>query len=208
MKEKTFLILVIISLILINVFIIIRFYYFKHHEIANEAIYNNTVFNGNDELHSYMLNFSTSILNSNLQLDGIMIKDTLDEIIPLTEAFNRGQKHILVCRFSKTHCESCVNFSIQKVRACVDSIGKDNVMFLGNYRNNRVFNKIIPLYGIEGLKVYNTSSLNIPVEELCYPYYFVLDESLRISNVFVPDKATPHISNNYLRNIQKVFNLK
>ena len=205
MKEKRFLILISFSLFAINIFTLIRFYQLKQLKDAYEAVNYNQENNESDELHSYIVNFTTNILNSNLQLDSVMIKDSLNNIIPLKKAFKSGQKQILVCRFSKTNCESCVNFSIQSLRKWVESIGIENVMFLGNYRNNRLFNRTKPLYGIQDMMVYNTSAFQIPAEELDYPYFFILDSSLRISNVFVPDKATPNITNKYLKNVLKKF---
>lgn len=205
MKERAFLILIIISLIAINGFSLFRFYRFKLQSNKDNAISFKNENRESDELYSYKLNFMTNILNSNLQLDNIMIKDSLNSIIPMKEAFYHKQKQLLVCRFSQTYCESCVNFSILILRTWVDSIGVKNVMFLGNYRNNRIFNRTIPLYGIQGMKVYNGSEINIPAEKLGYPYYFVLDSNLQISNVFVPNKGLPDLTSKYLKNIHKRF---
>jgi len=207
MKEKTFMVLIIISLFVLNIFILIRFYQFKQQANANNAINSNFANSGKDELHSYMLNFTTSILNSNLQLKSVMIKDSSNIIKPLKDVFKNGQKYILVCRFSKMHCESCVSSSIEKLRVWVDSKRIDNVLFLGNYQNNRIFKRTVPLYGIKEMNVFNSPSLNIPIDELGYPYYFVLDNDMRISNIFVPDKGTPNITYKYLTNIQKRFKI-
>ncbi len=206
MKEKTFLVLIIISLLAINGFALLRINKFKQKAMTERAMrYNDE--KEKDELITYKVNFTANILNSNLQLDNIIIKDSLSKIIPLKEIFNSKQKQILVFRFSQLNCESCVNSSIQILRKWVDSIGVKNVLFLGNHRNNKVFRKTIPLYSIQGMKVYNGPAINIPAEELGYPYYFVLDSSLQISNVFVPDKATPSITNKYLEYIKKKFSL-
>jgi hypothetical protein len=203
MKGKSFLILVIVSLLAINAFILIRFYRFRQLHVEYITQYRNI--SEKDELHSYKVNFTTNILNSNLQLDSVMVKDSLNEIFPLEELFKGEKRQMLVCRFSTMHCESCVEFSIQMLRRQIKFIGIENVLFLGNYPNNRVFNKTKPLYGIHNLNVYNAAEFNIPAEELGYPYYFVLDSSLHISNVFVPDKATPNITDKYLESIRKTF---
>ncbi|MBZ4676472.1 MAG: hypothetical protein JG782_1091 [Anaerophaga sp.] len=164
--------------------------------------------NPKDELYSYQLNFTTNLVNSNLQLNGVTLKDTLNNIIPLKQVFLKGQRQILVCRFSKMHCASCVDFVIQLLQNWTDSIGKEKILFLGNHRNNRIFKREIPLYGIQDMNVYNTYTFNIPVEELGFPYYFILDSNLQISNVFIPDKATPNITNLYLKKINEKFNGK
>ncbi len=207
MKEKTFLILVIFSLITINIFILIRFKNLKQQKVLETAKNSNQESIDNDELNLYKVNFTTNILNSNSQLESVTLKDSLNNLIQLKEVFESKQKQILVCRFSQMHCQSCVNSSIQILRSWVDSIGIKNVMFMGKHRNNRIFNRTIPLYGIQGLKIYNVSQMNNPAENLGYPYYFVLDSSLRISNVFVPNKGLVSITNKYLENIKMKFEL-
>jgi hypothetical protein len=79
------------------------------------------------------------------------------------------------------------------------------MLYLGTYRNNRIFNSVKPLYHIQNQHVYNIQSLNIPAEELGYPYYFMLNEDLTISDVFIPDKAFPSITSDYLRMIKKRY---
>ena len=201
MKEKTFYILIIVALLAINGFTLVRFYKIKQQ--SNVLL--NQESNKSDELNSYKINFAVNILNSNYHLDNVIIKDSLNNILSLKELFKDKQEQLLVCRFSQMHCESCVNSSIQILRNRIDSIGTNKVVFLGNHRNNKIFNRVIPLYKIQDMRVYNCPAINIPVEKLGYPYYFILDKNLQISNVFVPDKAKPNITNKYLENICKRF---
>ena len=158
-----------------------------------------------DELQTLKLNLAMNILNSDLQMENIMIKDSLSNTVPVSDVFDESQKYLFVCRFSKLHCESCVNYSIQVLKNWVESIGVENVLFLGDYRNNKIFNKEKPLYGIQDMKTYNAPAFDIPAEELGYPYYFVLDRNLQIINLFIPDKATPNITNEYLKMIKTKF---
>ncbi|PCH68239.1 MAG: hypothetical protein COC06_09920 [Bacteroidales bacterium] len=205
MKEKAPFILILIILIAINSFTLFLYHRLKQKEIEGEIIRVNQVSSLKDIQNTYRLNSKIDILNSCLCVDNVMIKDTVDNKFPINKIFDNLQERVLVCRFSQRHCESCVNSLIQILRNRVDSIGKENVVFLGNHRNNRIFKRTIPLYGIEDLKVYNCPKLSIPVEELGYPYYFILDSRLQISNVFVPDKATPNVTFEYLKNICKKF---
>jgi hypothetical protein len=194
--SKKFLSFIIFSLLAINIHTIVHFYRLKKQ---------NTTVSKNDELHSYKTNFQTNIQNSNHSLEGVTAKDSLNNVFLLNNIFKDNQKQVVICRFSESHCESCVNFSIQLFRRWVDSIGKDNILFLGTYRNNKIFNRTKTVYGIHNLNVYNISKLNIPVEELGYPYYFVLNSDLTILNVFVPDKSTLVITDNYLEMIYKRY---
>jgi hypothetical protein len=199
--NKKLLIFIILSLLAVNVYTLINFHQFKKQNII--VSHQNT--SESDELYSYKINFEANIRNSNIKLNEIAVKDSLSNVLPLKDVLKNGQEQILVCRFSELHCESCVNFSIQLFRQWSDSIGTDNMLFLGTYRNNKIFNRTKPLYDIHNLNVYNIPKLNIPVEEFGYPYYFVLNTDLTISNVFIPDKATPNITNNYLKIINERY---
>ena len=201
MKGKSFLIFIVFSLLAINIYTIVRIYRFKKQNIT---VLSPTV-SKSDELHSYRINFETNIQNNRIRLDETSVKDSLGHVFLLKDVFKNNRDQILACRFSESHCESCVNFSIRLFRSWVDSIGKNNVLFLGAYRNNKLFNRTKRLYGIHPLNVYNFPALNIPAEELGYPYYFVLNSDLTVSDVFVPDKATPSIANNYLKMINKRY---
>ena len=203
--KRSFLVVIIILLIVINLFTLIRFYHLKALLPASKAYSFMQAGDESDERITLGLNFTTNILNSDLQLENILIKDSLGNTQSISEIFDEEQKYLLVCRFSDLHCESCVNYSIKMMNHWIDSIGPNNVLFLGNYKNNRIFNRVKPLYGIRDLRTFNTPAFDIPVEELGYPYYFLLDRNLQIVNVFIPDKATPKISNEYLKNIKTKF---
>jgi hypothetical protein len=44
------------------------------------------------------------------------------------------------------------------------------------------------------MNIANISTLNIPAENIGYPYYFILDNTLTISNLSVPDKGSPEVN--------------
>ena len=204
MKEKTIFTLIIFALIAINGYTLIRFKKLKQQKLISEVKNHLQEIRNNGD-NSYKLNFITNIMNSNLYLSDVMVKDVNNTIIPLLDTFERGQKQLLICRFSQSHCESCVDFSIQFLKERIDIIGRNNLIFLGNHRNNFIFFKTVTMYDIHDLRVYNCPTINIQAEELGFPYYFVLNSDLQISNVFVPDKSEPHIANEYLENIGKRF---
>jgi hypothetical protein len=51
------------------------------------------------------------------------------------------------------------------------------------------------------MNVYNVSDLNIQADSTGLPYYFILDRNLNISNIFIPNKSAPDLTNNYLKTI-------
>jgi hypothetical protein len=193
--------IIIIALLGINIYTLVSFYNYKKQSVLTA----NSLLHNPDELNAFKVNFSTAIENGGMWLKDIAVKDSLNNIISLQDFFKNGQHHILVCRFSETNCESCVNYSILTLLQQIDAMGKENVLFLGSYRNNRIFNKQKILYGIDKLNVANAATLNLQAENIGYPYYFTLDSTLQVSNVFVPDKGVSYLANRYLKLIQNRY---
>lgn len=174
---------------------------------TNSIIRLSTLLQSTDELTTLYANFITEIENSNIQLEDVIIKDSLNVTLPLGSIFRKNQSEMLVCRFSEMDCESCINYSINTLLQWSNRIGKDNILFLGTYRNNKIFNRQKPLYGIDTLITVNTDGVNLSAEDLGHPYYFILDSTLRVLNVFLPNKETPSIDNRYLELVcEKYFN--
>ena len=86
-----------------------------------------------------------------------------------------------------------------------DSIGVENILFLGAYRNHKVFEKHKALYGIEGFEVENIETVDLPIEDIGFPYYFILDNECNVLNVHIPDKSAPNVDYNYLQKIRERF---
>jgi hypothetical protein len=184
-----------------NVYTLLNFRKFKKQSIAHIASLNHEP----DELNTLRTNFSAGIINSAISIGDLSVKDSLGYEIPISSFLEKTKNHLLVCRFSELNCESCVSFSIKSLLSVADSIGKDNILFLGSYHNNRIFNKQKSLFGIDSMYVANILNLNIPAENLGFPYYFILDSALTISNLSLPDKGSPEINYQYLKLVKERF---
>lgn len=205
MKQNTLLVLIILALIAINVFTLLKFNKLKQQK-NNKNLVNNFQDNVKaEELNAFKASFKTNLKNSGLPLNEISIKDSLNNANPLKKVFDNTQKQMLVFRFSKRHCESCVVASMEVLQKWIGLIGDKNILILGNYKNNKIFQRTMKEYGIKYPNVYNSESFDIPAEELGYPYFFVLNRNLEISNVFVPDKGLSKITTEYLKGIHKRF---
>ena len=156
MSARLFTSFVIILLLAGCVFMLVRFRKLQQQKAEAEQVCVRLQNKAQEQLNTYQSNLETAISNSNLQLENQMVKDTLNNPILLKSIFAKGQPQLLVCRFSQKHCESCVDATIQILQKQVNQIGSENVVYLGNHRNNRIFKKVIPLYGIKGVRVYNT----------------------------------------------------
>lgn len=201
MSATKFSIIIIFVLIGINIYIVLDYYSYKE----KQKQYTNILLHELEETNIFKANFGFGIENSEYKLTNILLKDSLNNTFPLDSLCKQSSKRLLICRFSELNCESCVNFAINNILQNIDSIGKENILFMGEFKNNKLFNKRKVAYGINNLRVFNSNSLKIPAENLGYPYYFIIDSSRIIHNVFVPDKGMPHISSRYLNLIQKRY---
>lgn len=142
-------------------------------------------------------NWELGIENNGYQLINIKGKDQDHVFVSLDNFFQNDVEKIFVCRFSEMDCESCIDYAIKQVIELCDSVEGLNVLYLGNYRNNRSFTKQKNMYGIEACKALNVASLGMPIEDLNRPYYFVLDDSLRVWDIFVPNKVSKDLLRKY-----------
>jgi hypothetical protein len=134
----------------------------------------------------------------------MVLTDSSNIKTEISSLFHAKEK-FLVCRFSELHCQECVIYATIKLLNQSKTMGDINILFWGAYEHIKSLNIAKKHFGIQDMPVYNISNLNIPAEELGYPYYFVLNSDLTISNVFIPDKATPSMTNNYLKMVYKRY---
>lgn len=204
--KQFYMIITIITLIVFNIFSLFRFNKLKQQTEIEILEIKRKEEMKNDALETYKLSFIQNLLNDGKKLDSTSVaKDSLYNDILLKNNLHSKQNHKLIYRFSKMHCESCVKASLNVLKKKVELIGIDNVILLGNYDNNRIFFRTISEYNIEKIQVYNISSFNIPAEEIGFPYFFVLNNNLEISDVYIPNKITPTITNKYLKNISSKY---
>lgn len=194
--------LLFVALLLgMNVFVLMKFYKYK----KESSLYIKYLQTQPDELNALKVNAEVMIQNSDTQLENVIVIDSMNEEKTLRSLFTNGRNKLLICRISDIYCESCVDYSIKRIMQWSDSIGKDNILFLGAYRNNKIFNRQNKLYGIDSFTTVNVLSLNLPAEELGFPYYFVLDSALTVFNVSIPDKSAPNIDYRYFQRIHEKF---
>jgi hypothetical protein len=145
---KKFLWIIIVILLVFNLFMLVLVSQSRQNGNVNVPV-SETL---SDELHSYRVNLAENIANGNRHLNGLSVKDSSANVIALETLFNNNRKYLLISRFSDLHCESCVMFSIKAMMKRAGTLGKDNILFFGAHRNNRIFNKQKP----------HNSGINVP----------------------------------------------
>lgn len=150
------------------------------------------------EKQTYRSNFYNGILNNSLKLE----KGLYDA---LKSYGDLSGDYVFVCRFSELNCERCIKAAVKEIVSYADSIGKENILFLASYSNKLYFDRVPNTYDIGTIEMLNWKTLDIPIESLGFPYYFVLDSFMTIHELFLPQKETPKITQEYLRLINDKY---
>ncbi len=143
-------------------------------------------------------NFVISIQNSNISLP--------DKIFHQLSFYGKTKDStLLVVRFSEYDCSECVEFILIKIRKFIEK-NDTKVVFLTTFQENRTIQIILKKYDLGWLPNYNVEILdNIPIEKMHYPYCFTIDNSKKISNLFLPSRSVPMLTDKYLSLIENRF---
>ena len=194
---KKYLIILIISLAVIN--IVTLFYFSRYKE--TQSLYLEALQPKLEQAMSMQENMEAGFQNNCMKLDSVTCLDKDGNSIDLRSLFSNERERILICRFSELDCESCISYSIRKIQEHTGDIGKENILFVASYFNNKMLEPQMKLYGIDSFAVLNAKDLSIPIEDWNKPYYCVLDSSLQISDLFIPSKTASHIQQIYFDSI-------
>jgi len=151
----------------------------------------------------YKFAFKTFIKNSGQTLDLSTEFNSLTNKKIIDNELFRGNGAVLVCRFAENQCDECVRNAIAEIKK--KEIIRDNTLFMCLSDNRRGLKLKIEELQLGEYSVFQTSVFDIPAENNGYPYYFVLDNSLNIYDLFIPDKRLPNVTAEYLKQIEKKY---
>ncbi|SHE81871.1 hypothetical protein [Dysgonomonas macrotermitis] len=190
------LILVILNLILIKNIVSLREY---NTEMNNEL---KKAKDWNQKLDIIRINKVYEEKSEDLQLPQLFLLDAASNFFFIDKKLP-SQKH-LVLYISESNCEDCIRHALDGLRNYTKDIGIQNIIILTNYVNQRhyqAFQRTLDLqvisYNVNGQK------LNLPVEILHKPFFFILDTDLSCRQVFLPAKEIEDYTARYLRDISK-----
>lgn len=111
----------------------------------------------------------------------------------------------LVCRISEFDCEQCANYAVQKMMKHInDSTLNIKMLLFGQYNNENSIKIIRDNYSEMGeMDCYYVPNLNLPIDDRNIPYYFVVDKTLKVSDVFAPDRMTAQLTDIYFSEMKK-----
>jgi len=144
---------------------------------------------------NYQGTFIDVLQNDGLSLEDLCVQRASDmSVCKVTDLFNdTGDSVLMVCRTSLMHCEKCVDYAIEKALELIRN--KDcniKMVLFGCYENVnslKILQQSHPLLDL--FDIYLTPSVLMPIDEHGYPYYFTLNKSMIVQDVFVPDSKEP-----------------
>lgn len=195
--------IIIILLFVLNGFLIIK--------ISNFSKVSNDISIVLKDIKKELLTFEQNIFeenqNENLKLrEDIKLTNINGNIVLTKDIF---KKHTLVLRYSESNCDDCIKAEFSTILKNKELFVND-ICLIAHYRNKRdlfVFYKDFQNKGLKNIKMYllPDKGLDIPADNLNMPYYFCIDSTLRITNVFIPQKDKPKLSESYLLSTSNNF---
>ena len=115
---------------------------------------------------------------------------------------------ILIYRFSKYMCESCMQEDLADIERLQKEIGKDKVLLLPDFPDNREgmieLNNVLAKFNYVNLP---DEVLLIPSQDGNYPqsYFAVIDKDGNLTMVFIPLRGKTNITQLYFSEVKKII---
>ena len=151
--------------------------------------------NDTSVVSNYQGKFIDVLQNDGLSLEGLQVQRLGDmSICDMDDLFSEmGDSVLLICRTSLYHCEKCVDYAIEKALELTrKEDGVVKLVLFGSYENPNTLKLLQQSHpSLSQFDVYQTPSVLMPIDAHGYPYFFTLNKSLIVQDVFVPDSKEP-----------------
>jgi hypothetical protein len=111
----------------------------------------------------------------------------------------------LIFRYNENNCNICVEEALKPLMEYSAKIGIKNILIITSYRNIRTMQIFIRKYA-PGIHVFNSNEdINLPIEKWSTPYFFLIDNTLKVQLVFIPIKEIQNYTREYLNIVNQQF---
>jgi hypothetical protein len=128
----------------------------------------------------------------------LMVEDETGKKIYLKDIVKDKGK-VLIYRFGETHCDLCIIQHLMILKDLSNKIGLSKLVLLSRYtsvRKSKIFKQTHDLsFGIFNIM----DNMDIPLEQVNTPYFFVMDENLTCCRFFAATKENPQLTISCLR---------
>ncbi len=110
----------------------------------------------------------------------------------------------LVLRYSELNCNVCVDSQFETLNRVTKQIGEENILIFGSYSKLDDLNRFKRINNIH-LEIYNLKNIGLSIDDENIPYYFVLDSSLVVKDLFIPKDEYPDLTKSFFELISKKY---
>ena len=181
MNRRIYWIISCFILLIFNVVLLME----RTDEVVSEKVDN---YIGGSTIDSYQSSFIDLLENDGLPIQDMVLLDIKDNSLKELSELLVDDSVLFVCRVSQFQCQDCASYALEKA---IELAEKDStemkLMVLGEYeyRSLKIFVDEHP--NVKGYGVYQSSVIDLPIENRTYPYYFTLSKDMTVHDVFAPN---------------------
>jgi len=143
------------------------------------------------------------IRNDGLYIDNFMIFDVANNRETDLNSVLDNDSCALVLRISQYSCSSCTEYAVQKVNDFLKEKNKAKIMIWGEFDNSRDAKIFKDSHLVNDF--YWVSELSLPIEDLSFPYLFVINRDRSASCVFTLERDGKALNDMYLELMSERF---
>lgn len=122
--------------------------------------------------------------------------------------FEDGTRRYLVCRISQYDCDVCTDYALEKFASVNAGDYGAKALVLANYPSGKVIEIIRQRHSAaRQIGFYRMEDVNLPAENAGMPYYFILDDNMKVNDVFFPDRLLPEMTSGYFEKIKEKYSV-
>jgi hypothetical protein len=144
-----------------------------------------------------MCEFQSDRIDSN-----IVLFDENDNKITLKQLGVKKPKFIF--KYSALNCNSCVDEQITLLKRASKKIGSENILIITDYNTPRELSQFVRLNQID-FRILNLRNIKLTTIDNNLPYYFIIDESYSLKQLFIPIKGNVLLTQQYLDKISEKY---
>ena len=152
------------------------------------------------------INLTTKLSNTLLPSDIYFQDVTSKSKISLEKL---AYKNLNILQYSELNCEICVDSAMRHFRNFADKVGESNCAIIVASENFRYLVNFIKLHHLQSFRVLlvNTNDFNRMYNiSINAPFFFTLNANLIISDIFIPFKEYPLLTQAYFKALQEKYN--
>ncbi|WP_147679226.1 hypothetical protein [Algibacter pacificus] len=165
-------------------------YYNFRHTFKKENV------NKNEAKNTYLTNnLFVNYKYSDLKTKDIFLENEQDAKVKLSSLVK--DNNTLVFRFTELNCNLCYD-AVFKV---LEKFKNEKILIISSFKTKRDFHLFKEDLNLGNkINIYNNSSFdfNKNLDNFHVPYFFILNQSMRLSNIFMPEKKDPNTIVKYI----------